>query len=80
MDALTIEETVLRHFAAIIHVAPAKLDTRANLTTEYGVDSLKALKLISGIEVEFDIDVDEKEVQKLKSLEDVVELIRTKLS
>jgi acyl carrier protein len=79
MNPVNVEQRVLKHFAAIVHVAPEKLDTRANLAAEYGVDSLKALKLISEIEVEFDIDIEEDEAQSLKSLDDVVELIKLKL-
>lgn len=78
MDTANVEETVLRNFGAIVQIAPEKLDTRANLAAEYAVDSLKALKLISQIEVEFDIDIEEDEAQRIKSLSDVVELIKVK--
>jgi acyl carrier protein len=78
MDTVNVEETVLRNFGAIVQVAPEKLDLRANLAAEYGVDSLKALKLISQIEVEFDIDIEEDEAQRIKSLNDVVQLIKLK--
>jgi acyl carrier protein len=80
MDKINVEETVLRHFAAIMNLLPEGLNTRANLAAEYGVDSLKALKLISDIEVEFDIDIEEDEAQRINSLDDVVELIKAKVA
>ncbi|MCG8422335.1 MAG: acyl carrier protein [Proteobacteria bacterium] len=54
-----------------------KLDV--SLADEYGLESVKALKLISDIEVEYDIDIDEDEARELRTLGDVIALIESKL-
>ena len=54
-----------------------KLDV--SLADEYGLESVKGLKLISDIEVEYDIDIDEDEARELRTLGDVIALIESKL-
>jgi acyl carrier protein len=79
MSITNVEEVVKERFAEIMNVPPAILDVDADLASEYGVDSLKALKLISQVEVEFDVDIEEQEAQGIKKLNDVIELIKGKL-
>lgn len=79
MSITNVEEVVKERFAEIMRIPPEKLDLGADLANEYGVDSLKALKLISQVEVEFDVDIEEQEAQGIKKLNDVIELIKGKL-
>jgi acyl carrier protein len=80
MDVEEVEEIVTHRFASIMKLTPQKLDLAASLASEYGVDSPKALKLISDVEVEFDIDIEEDEARQIKTLADVIKLIHAKLS
>jgi len=79
MDTTNVEEIVTTRFAEIMSLAPESLNLDANLFSEYGVTSVNALKLISQIEVEFDIDIDEDEARKIQKLSDVIDLIKRKL-
>jgi acyl carrier protein len=70
--------TVSSRFAEIVGVSPDEVDPAANLVEKYHLDSVNALKLISQVEVEFDIDIAEKDAQRICTLNDVVALIEAK--
>jgi acyl carrier protein len=75
---MTVEEKVRTYFMEIAKVKEDEIDMRANLFTHYGLDSVKAIKIISDIEVEYDIDISDEEAQGIATLEDVIALIREK--
>jgi acyl carrier protein len=79
MTTTNVEETIKERFAEIMHLPGQQIDTDAHLAGEYGVTSLTALKLISEVEVEFDIDINENEARSIKKLNDVIELVAKKL-
>lgn len=74
----TVKQTVCNCFAAITEVPADTLDLDANIFEVYGLDSMNALKLISDIEVEFDIDIEQEEARQLRTLNDVIKLIQLK--
>jgi len=76
---MNVEEIVVNRFVVIMKLPEHKPDLHASLVDVYGIDSLKALKLISDVEVEFDIDIEQDEARSIKTLSDVIELIRKKL-
>jgi acyl carrier protein len=78
METTNVEEIVTQRFGEIMDLPPEELDLEADLFAEYGLTSVNALKLISQVEVEFDIDIDENEARKIQKLSDVIELIKSK--
>lgn len=74
----SVEKTVCDRFAAIAEVAVEGLDRNAHLVEVYGLDSIRALKLISDIEVEFDINIEQEEARQICTLNDVIALIHAK--
>ena len=42
---------------------------------EYGIDSVKAVKLLSNLEVHFDIDISEERAQDICCLQDVIDIV-----
>lgn len=78
METTNVEEIVTQRFAEIMNLPPEDLNLEADLFAEYGLTSVNALKLISQVEVEFDIDIDENEARKIQKLSDVIELIKSK--
>ena len=74
----TVEETLRSQFAKMVGMETAELDMDANLFEVYGLASIRALKLISDIEVEFDIDIEQEEAREICSLNDVIVLIHAK--
>lgn len=79
VELVNIEETVKARFANIARVPADKLDMEADLFKHYGLDSIKALKLISDIEVEYDIDISQEEARQICTLSGVTRLIQAKL-
>ena len=45
------------------------------LFKEYGVDSLDLTEFLLMVEDEFDVDIDDKDAEQLKSLDDVVQYL-----
>jgi acyl carrier protein len=78
METGNVEEIVTQRFAEIMNLSPEQLNLDADLFAEYGLTSVNALKLISQVEVEFDIDIDETEARKIQKLSDMIELIKNK--
>lgn len=76
--SVTLETKVCSRFAEIVAVPVEKVDPAASLFEAYHLDSVNALKLISHLEVEFDIDIEEREVRQICTLNDVIALIRNK--
>lgn len=79
MSRETIEKKVKDCFASIAKLDNNLLKMDENLFDSYGIDSMKAIKLVSDVEVEFDIDILDEEAQNLLTLKDVVDLISRKL-
>ncbi len=73
---MTVEEKVKSYFMDIANLGENEVDMNANLFSRYGIDSLKAIRLISDIEVEYDIDILDEVAQKICSLNDVVSIIK----
>lgn len=73
-----IEQTVWSRFSTIAGIPVEELDGDQHLFDVYGLNSIKALKLISDIEVEFDIDIEQEEARSICTLNSVVHLIREK--
>lgn len=73
-----IAQTLWSRFSAISGIPVEELDGDKHLFDVYGLDSIRALKLISDMEVEFDIDIEQEEARSICTLNNVLELIRTK--
>lgn len=54
------------------------LDLNANLLDDYDIDSIGLIEFIMNIEEEFDIQIEDEEIQELKSTEDVIKLVEKK--
>ena len=53
---------------------------KARLVEDLGVDSLEVFQIIMGIEEEFDIEIDNEEAEKIVSVGDAVEAIKSALN
>ena len=77
--SLSVEEKVVSYFREIARIENVEIDKNVNLFTTYGIDSVKAVKLISDIEVEYDIDIPDEVAQKISSLNDVITIIQDRI-
>jgi|GEM_PF-6793691 len=73
-----VRHSVWSRFSVIANVPIADPEGDKNLFEVYGLDSIRALKLISDMEVEFNIHIEQEETRAICTLDDVVELIRAK--
>lgn len=55
-----------------------ELDLNANLLKDYDIDSIGLIEFIMNLEEEFDIEIEDEEIQTLNSTEDVIKLVEEK--
>jgi acyl carrier protein len=75
----TTVDTITEIFAALLERPGLKLALTDSPDTITGWDSLTHPELITAIEEKLDIDFDFKELASIKSIEDLVSLIESKL-
>jgi acyl carrier protein len=73
-----VEEKVIMHFSKVAKIPQSEVDLNADIIDRYAIDSVKTLKLISEIEVDYDIDIADCEAKKIRTLNDVIALIKAK--
>jgi acyl carrier protein len=73
-----LEEKVIMHFSKVAKIPQSEVDLNADIIDRYAIDSVKTLKLISEIEVDYDIDIADCEAKKIRTLNDVIALIKAK--
>ncbi|MEM7117920.1 MAG: phosphopantetheine-binding protein [Chloroflexota bacterium] len=75
MSILTV---IQREVAIVCGVAANAVQPDARLFT-FGLDSIRTMDVIIGLEAEYDIDIYETEIAPLETVADVVQLIETKI-
>ena len=65
--------------AARLGLPPEQLVPEARLVEDLGLDSLDAVELAISVEREFDIEVPEEELTKLKTVADMVALVESRV-
>jgi acyl carrier protein len=68
-------EKVSKLIAEELDVDIAEVTLEAKLDDDLGADSLDAVELIMAIEDEFDIEINDEEAQKFKTVKQIVEYI-----
>ena len=71
-----LEDDVRAIVGEILEVDPAHIDGEAKLVQELGMDSMMALEIIASLEKKYRIKLPEQELQKVTSLNRVIELTR----
>lgn len=59
-------------------IDPSTIEATTHLVEELDVDSLDIVQIAMGIEEEFDIDLEEHEMEQFHTVQDIVNLIETK--
>ncbi len=83
MDKDTLAKKVLEVFSDILpDIDASKLDMTAELTTEYGVNSVSIIQFIVGLEQAFNIEFDDSELALglYYDMSDVVKAVAAKVS
>lgn len=76
MNASIIDGKVNQIFLKLFEVDEGQLKPEANLYTDLGLDSLDAIDLVISFQREFQIKPENSELQAIRTLDDVYQLVR----
>ncbi len=76
MDANIIDGKVNQIFLKLFEVDEGQLKPEANLYEDLGLDSLDAIDLVISFQREFQIKPENSELQAIRTLDDVYQLVR----
>jgi len=73
-------EQVKKVLVDAVHIDDALVVATATLKDDLGIDSLAAVELALELETSFDVRIEDAELAKLVTVQDVVDLVSTKLN
>ena len=73
-------EKLAKIIAEVLNVDANEITLDTTFVDELGADSLDVLQIIMGIEEEFDIEIPNEEAEKIVSVGDAVEAIKSALN
>ena len=73
-------EKLAKIIAEVLNVDANEITLDTNYEDELGADSLDVFQIIMGIEEEFDIEIPNEEAEKIVSVGDAVEAIKSALN
>ncbi len=73
-------EKLKKVIAEVLNVDPDEITMETTFTDDLGADSLDVFQIIMGIEEEFDIEIPAEKAEKITTVEEAVELIKSALS
>ncbi|MBF0223983.1 MAG: acyl carrier protein [Desulfobacterales bacterium] len=76
---MSIEEKVRKIICEKLDVELDEVVREASLIDDLGADSLDLVELMMSMEDEFDLEIPEKESEKIKTVKDIIEYIESKL-
>ena len=69
-------EKLQKIIAEVMNVSEEEIRPETTFVDDLGADSLDVFQIIMGIEEEFDIEIDNEEAEKIKTVQDVADQIR----
>jgi acyl carrier protein len=66
--------------AEVLNVDPDEVTMESTFVDDLGADSLDLYQIIMGIEEEFDIEIPTEKAEKITTVEEAVELIKTAIN
>ncbi len=75
MSESALHQKALELIANVSGREPASLQPQANLMVDLELDSPKALELLMELEDGFDFEISDEESSKLKTVQDILELV-----
>ncbi|MFV0382378.1 MAG: acyl carrier protein [Breznakia sp.] len=71
-------ENITKVLVEAINVDAADVKLEANLKDDLGIDSLAAVELALELENEFDVRIEDEELAKLETVQDIIDIINAK--
>ncbi len=69
-------EKLQKVIAEVMNVSEEEIRPETTFVDDLGADSLDVFQIIMGIEEEFDIEIDNEEAEKIKTVQDAADQIR----
>ena len=69
-------EKLQKILAEVMNVSEEEIRPETTFVDDLGADSLDVFQIIMGIEEEFDIEIDNEEAEKIKTVQDAADQIR----
>ena len=73
-------EKLKKVIAEVLNVDPGEITMETTFMDDLGADSLDVFQIIMGIEEEFDIEIPAEKAEKISTVEEAVELIKSALN
>jgi len=73
-------EKLKKVIAEVLNVDPEEITMETTFMDDLGADSLDVFQIIMGIEEEFDIEIPAEKAEKISTVEEAVELIKSALN
>ena len=77
---MSLEERIKNLVVAQLGVDAAKVTNDSSFIDDLGADSLDTVELVMAFEEEFDIEIPDEDAQKIKTVSDVIEYMKDKVS
>jgi len=75
MNSDEIYQTVKKYLINDFEIPEEKISLEANLFENLELDSIDALDMIATLESELDIEIDEEELKKIRTVKDIVDYV-----
>jgi acyl carrier protein len=75
---VSVEQKVKQIIVDQLGVDEAQVEDNASFVEDLGADSLDIVELVMALEEAFDLDVPDEEAEKLKTVKDVIDYIKSK--
>ncbi|GAB6061312.1 MAG: acyl carrier protein [Candidatus Dadabacteria bacterium] len=75
-----IEETVKKIIAEQLGVDEEKIVPEARFIEDLGADSLDTVELVMALEEEFDQEIPDEDAEKIRTVQDAIDYIKSKLA
>jgi acyl carrier protein len=73
----SVEERVQKIIAEQLSVSEDQVTSEASFVDDLGADSLDTVELVMALEEEFEIDIPDEEAEKIVSVKDAVDYIKS---
>ena len=75
---MSLEEKVIKLVTEQLDVAPEQCKLEASFIDDLGADSLDLVELIMEMEEAFGVEIADEELEKIRTIQDVVDFLRKK--
>jgi acyl carrier protein len=79
-EKMNVEEKVKNIIVEQLGVEPEQVKPEAQFVNDLGADSLDTVELIMALEEEFNIDIPDEQAEKIKTVGEAIEHIKSKVN